>query len=147
MFADLNIDIESKLDKGYRMENEEILSLSKGENAEKRKVALAYVNYKMYHDPAFIQSENFADLYQILYQRLKATINAFIKEFDNDKDKIQACYQEFMMASSILCNLTGLEEYSEELFDREETSRLVLEFFQYLNASDSAVCRINLAQR
>jgi len=137
IFIDLKIDPENKLDKGYSMTTDEVISLAKGENADKRKVALAYVNYKMYHDPKYLQSESFTELYDVLYQKLKATINAFVTEYENDKEKIEACYQEFMMATSILCSLTDIDEYAETLFDREENSKLLVEFFQCLNANDN----------
>lgn len=146
MFSDLNINLEDKLDKGYSMKIADVVKLAQGDKAEKRKVALAYVSYKMYHDPSYIQTEEFSELYETLYKKSQATIQAIINEYENDKERIEACYQEFMMASSILCSLTGLEKYAETYFDREENSKHVTEFFQYLNANDNAVITDNQAK-
>lgn len=139
IYKDLGIPTDRHIDKGYSISHSDLERMLGEENPDRRKVALAFFNYKMFHeDKAFLEQDH-SQVYNSLFANVKTMIEQIMTEFDCEKEKFIAIHQEYLMSVHILCRLNQLEEYFTSVFDRNETQRLTAELFQYFNAQDEAV--------
>jgi hypothetical protein len=139
IYKDLGIPLDRHIDKGYKINYDELERMLIEENPDRRKVALAYFNYKIFHDAKDFLELDHREMYQTLFNNVRKTIDQAINEFDCEKDKYEAIHQEYLLTVHILCKLNSMEDYCTSVFDREETQRLVAELFQYFNAKDETV--------
>lgn len=147
IYKDLGIPKDRQIDKGYFISEDDMNRMLLEDNPDRRKVALAYLNYKIHHeDKEFLESVQ-RETYTTLFGIVQRTVESAINEFDCEGEPYLAVHQEYMMSGHVLCRLTTLEEHCYHSFDGDTTQKLFAELFSYFNAHDEAVAFLHSAAR